>query len=341
MKKILYSKDLAARCRFVETRARRFRRVVYLAPKKFIASIQAVLDLPDAVFIAYEDVIKSNEAFALASNDTLLVYDRPARYKNITSGVFVRLSRIGAQYKNKCMVDIVPFTEDIKYLYCPLAFIDRGILQYQHWYAYRENNYEMVGDKQVLAHDYDLLAHKMAPYCDMDYAQFTGNDMTVMRPTATKEELADYASLREELFQTKNSGGPIVTALADRTNIFETRYAMLGELLARLPGKTVIYTNLSGHNRRLKKRFSGVEIKSFYDANGAESEFDHVILFEVPIVKGYLFLDILANVRSDCQLYVFNANTPVDKYLFKKMSTEFQQLNAFTRTLSEHIRKGG
>lgn len=334
MKRVMYSKSPETRAEFILStfKASGLEKLAFLAPKKFIPDLSP--RIPEASFFAFEDMTKSNDLFNRADDRTLLVFDRASRYKNITSNTFVRLSRLAARYEHKILVDIVPFTADVQFLYCPLAFIDRGILGYQHWYSFRENNLEVTeGGGQVRAHDYALLAQKLKPHVSIDYADFFGNQIHIIGCPLTREEKTEYQILRDRLFAENRTASPIITALADWTNILKSRYAKLEELLGALPGKNAIYTNLSGHNRRLKKRFSGVAIKSFYDTNGGEGKYDNVILFEVPIVKSYLFLDVIANVRPDCPVYIFRSDTTVDKYLFKKMNDEYTGINGFTKVL--------
>lgn len=341
MKLIMYSKSIEARTRFVRTvlaekRQQGVEKIAYLAPKKFIADLSA--RLPEVECHAFEDVTKSNALFNRADDRTLLVLDRASRYKLITSNTFVRLSRLTALYRHKVLLDIVPFTTHIQYLYSPLAFIDRGILGYQHWYSFRENNLEQTPEGPVRAFDYHLLARKMAPYVDIDYREFVTSQVQTINCPMTPAEAAEYQQIRDRLFAENKSAQPIITGLADWTNIRPSRYTVLRELLAGLRGRTVCYTNLAGHNRRLQKAVPGIEARSFYDANGQEHEYDNVILFEAPIVGGYLFLDILANIRPDCNVYLFRCpNSTVDKLLYLRMREELTSINAFVRVLYETV----
>lgn len=344
MKPIFYSRSAEARAAFVEAHASASapRTLVYLAPKKFLsdaqrrmASLTAALS---TAFLAYEDITKSNAIFNLAADDALLVFDRPARYKNITTDTWVRLSRAAERYLRKILVDIVPFTAGIQYLYCPLALVSRSILGYQHWYAFRENNSEVLADGSIVrAHDYGVLASKLAPFCSIDYADL-GNALEVIACPLSAQEKRDYQELRDRLFAEaqaaqKQSASPIITQLADWTNIRTSRYAVLRDMLLQRNGRTVLYTNLASHNRRLKKIFPASEVKSFYDANGEEAQYDTVILFELPIVKSYLFLDVIANVRPDCRIVVFKSDTTVDTLLYKHMAEEYQSINDFAGQL--------
>ncbi|MGG1673961.1 hypothetical protein ACIFOE_25710 [Paenibacillus sp. NRS-1783] len=342
MKRILYSKDIQHRLSFVESvysrliKAGLVDNIAYLLPKKFMAEVSQ--HFPGCTFQAYEDVVKSNTLFNLDTERTLLVLDRPARYKNITSNTFVRLSRLTAKFRHRMLVDIVPFTASIEYLYAPLAFVDRSILGYQHGYAFRENNWEITeANDPVRAHDIGLLARKLAPVADIDYSDLLGNQVEIVHAPLTRGEAAEYEQKRDELFITENSERPVITRLADWTNIRESRYERLQSLLSTLPGNTVIYTNLSGHNKRLLKRFPGLKVKSFYDANGTEDQYDQVVLFELPIVKGYLFLDVIANVRPDCRVMVFRSNTTVDDMLAKDLFDQYEQINQLAQALHKEV----
>ncbi len=311
--------------------------MVYLAPKKFLADVQQRVSA--STFLAYEDLTKSNNIFNLANEETLLVFDRPSRYKNITTDTWVRLSRAAERYTHKILVDIVPFTSEVQYLYCPLALVSRAILGYQHWYSFRENNSEQLEDGSIVqAHEYGYLAQKLAPYCTIDYSDFLSNPIQLVDCPLTVQEKSEYQALRDRLFadaqrEEKKSASPIVTQLADWTNIRLSRYTHLRDLLLQANGRTVIYTNLSGHNRRMKKIFPSSEVRSFYDANGEEDQYDTVILFELPITKSYLFLDVIANVRPDCRILFFKSDTTVDKLLYGHMATEYQSVNGLAKEL--------
>jgi len=347
MKPILYSRLNGARMAFVEASFTHLQpavsKMIYLVPKKFLTDVQS--RLPGARCIAYEDVTKSNDLFNLADPQTLLVFDRPARYKNITTDTWVRLSRAAEHYQHKILVDIVPFTAEIQYLYCPLALVSRSILGYQHWYSFRENNSEQLADGSVVrAHDYGYLTQKLAPFCMIDYEDFLGNAIEVVACPLTRQEKSEYQDLRDRLFAEaqqakKKSASPILTQLADWTNIRPSRYAQLRDLLSQTTGRTMIYTNLAGHNRRLHKIFPSSEVRSFYDTNGEEDRYDTVILFELPIVKSYLFLDVIANVRSNCRIVVFKSDTTVDTLLYNHMATEYQSVNDFARQLSQEVHR--
>ncbi len=314
-------------------------RVCYLAPKKALDQVRAAV--PDAEFYAYEDVAsRTNEPFNRADDRTLLVYDRCARYGNILTSMFSRLSRLSLRYRYKLLVDIVPFTRDIQYLYVPISYLHRRILGHQHWYAFRENYRERTASGELVSgHDYRLLAEKLAPCADIDYDRFLPALETVACPL-TSEEDSGYQTIREELFARHQTAGPIITRLADWVNMRESRYAALARLLSGLSGRVLAYTNIASHNAQLRRRFQGLEVRTFYDANGDEGTAAHVILFEVPIVKSYLWLDVLANLAPHCRVWLFASGAPVDRYLLGKASAEYQAVDRFTQTLWEVLRDG-
>lgn len=336
MKPILYAKTAAERAAYVQAYAAQLApqvtAITYLVPKKFLD--EARRHLPAARFLCYEDITKRNDVFNLANDQTLLVLDRVARYKNITTDTFVRLSRAANRYQHKLLVDSVPFTGGVEYLYCPLALVDRGILGYQHWYSFRENNWEVTATgAQVRAHDMALLARKVRAHAALRYADFFSNPLETIACPLDAPERREYQAFRDHLFATRATAGPIVTMLADWTNIQASRYAALRDLLARQTGNVAVYTNLSGHNRRLKKLFPDLTVKSFYDANGTEDQYDVVILGELPITKSYLFLDVIAGLRPDCRVYCLRSDTTVDTLLYTRMATEYASITTFIRHL--------
>ena len=309
-----------------------FDRIIYFCPKKQAGQI--LLPKNSHTFF-YEDVDKTNEPYTLASDRSLLILDNCSRYKNIMTRTFKRLVRIANGYTNKLMLDIVPFTTGIEYLYVPWAYMSRSVLQHQHWYAFRENNKEIDENGNVVeGHDFKLLSKKISNYCEIDYKQFFENKTEVINCKMTKEEHSGYMKIREGLFQRFDKYQPIITRLADYTNMAESRYLKMRDLISTLEGKTIIYTNIKSHNKELKKRFK-MPVMTYYDNNGEEKEANNIILFEIPIVKGCLFLDVVANLKPDCNVYIFLSDSTSDKLLYKKMTDEYTSINEFTKTLWE------
>lgn len=307
--------------------------VVYFCPKKFISDVERTLKHKTYIF-AYEDIQKNNQPFTVASDRSLLVLDDCSRYKNILSYVFARLAKLALYYKQKVLLDIMPFTVDIQYLYIPWSYLDRSILGHQHYYAFRENYLETTADGNLIrGHDYNHLANKIKTYSAIAYGSFFENEISVINSQLTREEKNEYQTYRDKLFAEKSNPQPIITRLADFTNMCESRYQKLESLINQFTSKTIVYTNIKSHNGTLKKRFKGLDVRTYYDTNGDEASASNIVLFEVPIVKNYLFLDIIANLNPDCKVWIFTSDAPVDKYLFKKMNDEYTKINEFTRIL--------
>ena len=304
-----------------------------LCPRKALPAMQPAL--PEARFWAYEDLNTTNDPFNDASPRTLLALDRSARYKNILTTMFHRLSKLSLLYTHKLLTDIVPFTSDVQFLYVPLSYLHRRILGHQHWYAFRENYRERTANGGLVeGHDYALLAGKLAPYAAIAYRRFLPPVETVSCTLAPTEDVG-YQEIREQLFARHRSAGPIITRLADWVNTRESRYAALAALLPRIEGRAIVYTNIPSHNAPLRRRFPGLEVRTYYEANGDEETAAHVILFEVPIVKSYLFLDVLAELAPACRVHTFASGAPVDRHLNGKMAGEYQAVDRFCGHLWE------
>ena len=335
-----YSKNEQARADFVnELIAHKKQRdlidrVVYFCPKKFGCDIKNRLEHEVHMFF-YEGIEETNEPYELANDRTLLILDGSSRYKNIGTRKFQRLSRLSRGFKHKFLVDQVPFSSDTKYIYLPYAYLSRDILGHQHFYAFRENNQELFNGKLVGGLDHELLAHKIKDYAVIDYKYFLNTNPETIEVDLTPSEKHEYDIRREQLFQKYDRFNPIVTRLADYSNTRESVYNKLEKLLKNIEGKTLLYTNIKSHNKRLRKRFPDYETYTFYDTNGAEKEADNIVLCEVPISRGYLFLDVLTRLKPSCNIFFLKPKTSVINYLYQQMTNEFNQIHDFTQKLWE------
>ncbi len=348
-----YSKDRTAKAYIANgiIRSKGAEQVIYYCPRKLRKEVQESLD--DEVYLLhYEDLRKTNRPFNIAaSGDTLLILENVARYKSITSYIYKRLERLSQMCSHKYLIDIIPFSTSIEYLYLPYAYLDRTILGHQHFYAFRENNYEKTPSGQVKkGHDFSLLTQKLAPYVGITYDTFFSNKIELMWANLTDAEHEGYQAKKEELFDEYTTPQPIITRLADYTNTRDSRLEELMQLLNSLTGRTFVYTNIKKHNKKLERRLdvdrgaeqqisllynNDVTVRTYYDANGDERAADQIILFEVPITKNYLFLDVIANLRPNCKVYIFRSDAKVDGYLYRKMKREYDALNKFTGMLKE------
>lgn len=324
---------------FIENRKFKVSNVVYFTPKKYQEDVRHQIN--KVHIFCYEDINKTNEPHDILNEKSLLIMDGSARYKSITSYVFKRLSNLALIPSHKLMVDIVPFTTSIEYAYIPFSHLERQILGHQHWYAFRENNMEYNESGELVeGHDFELLAGKMAPYTKMDYPHFMEHETETIKCELTNREQEEYDKYRDGLFKKYNTIQPILTRLADFTNTRPSRYLNLQNVVNSLSGKTIVYTNIKSHNSNIKKTLQArpdVEVRTFYDHNTVEHTADNIVLAEVPIVRNYLFLDVIANAKRDCKFYFITGYSTIDELLFAKMKEEFEKIDTFTKILRRKI----
>ena len=299
-----------------------------------------VPDLPGVYCVAYEDVTKTTTWLHINSimdSGSTLVLENPSRYPKITSEKFGHLKRLSMQVAHKAIVDIVPFTLDTEYLYTPLAYLDRGILGYAHYYAWRENYHERGDDGIVrAAHDPDVIAPKLAEVAHIDYRRFLCANRTTIDVQTMPDEHESYAAKKSELFAEYDSPQRIVTRLADHTHAFESRRQALYQLLP-LPGRTVIYTNLSSYATRLRADLKAqglhksVTVTSYQTGDSGEA--DNCIYFESPIVNSYYLLDAESKLPEAARVYHFLSDAKVDRLLYDTVTSELEQIDELTQEL--------
>ena len=278
------------------------------------------------------------EINALANKGTALILENCTRYPKITSTKVLALERLEKLVGPKAVIDIVPFTLDIEYLYTPYSYLGRDILGYAHYYAFRENYHEMDVQGQVRnALDFDLLAAKVEPYSEIDYSAFLCLNRQTISFESSQKEHDSYQAKRDELFA-KDDFSPrvAITELADLAHSFKSRKDALIQLLGTLTGKTLILANLSGYAKKAEKAahkagFTDVVATSYQ--LGADGDFDNCIYLESPIVKSYFLLDAESKLSSDCNVFHLLGDTKVDQYLYGKLEDELSQINQFTKEL--------
>lgn len=105
------------------------RQVIYVCPKSILwqaASLPATVSK-----FSFEDLDKRDvwlTVNALIGPQTALVMECVSRYARITSPKFANLQRLSKQIDDKLLVDHVPLTEGIEYVYTPYSYLDRSIL---------------------------------------------------------------------------------------------------------------------------------------------------------------------------------------------------------------------
>lgn len=342
------SPDAASRRRAVEgfLAACGARQVVYVCPEAYAA--RAAWIAPRALVVPFERLEDRDTWLtlnAMAGPDTALVMECVTRYPKITSGKFVNLQRLSKLVGHRCLVDVVPFTLGIEYLYTPYSYLDRGILGYAHWYAFREGNIEQDETGAVVSsHDPALLARKAATVTTCDGSALLSARAALSVP-ADAGEHAGYAERKAVLFAEHVNPTKIVTRLADHAHAFRSRTAAVVAHVRDLPGRTLVLTNLGSYADRLGKALTkggGRDATATSFALAVEREdlaaFDHLVHAEAPIVKSYLALDVEGAMRRDATVTVVRGDTRVDGYLNDRWSRETGGIASFTTALMEVAR---
>jgi hypothetical protein len=312
--------------------------IIYVYPKNMDGQR---LNLDRAYAVTYEDIDKKENWLhinSLIGDGTVLVMENPSRYPKATTPKSRTLRRLSMQVQTKAIVDIVPFTEDIQYLYTPLSFLSRSILGYAHYYAFREN-YQEMDDNGVIrsAHDPDVLADKMRTACKIDYDGFMLRSRTVVDCPITQAEQQRYDERKEELFSVEKSPQRIITRLADTAHAFESRTSRLLEVLSECQGRTLVLCNLASYAKRAQAAAKGIGniVATSYQVAMREDlpSFDNVVYLESPIVNSYYLLDVEAALPINCNVYHFQGNAKVDRYLFGEVDRELRQIHGLTKEL--------
>lgn len=314
--------------------------IIYIYPKNME---DQRLTLNNAYNVTYEAIDERGiwlHINSLLGDSTILIMENPSRYPKAITPKSRTLRRLSMQVKTKAIVDIVPFTMDIQYLYTPLSFLSRSILGYAHYYAFREN-YQEMNEAGVIrsAHDYDVLAEKMKSVCQIDYDSFMLRNRTVVDCAITADEAQQYATRKDELFSVEKSPQRIVTRLADTSHAFQSRTDRLLEVLAECQGRTLVLCNLSSYAKSAqsaakKAGHRSIVATSYQVAMREEiAAFDNVVYLESPIVNSFYLLDVEAALPAHCNVFHFRGDAKVDKYLYGEIDRELRQIHGLTKEL--------
>lgn len=320
--------------------------VIHLHPKN---ATPVKINAARVLTSTFEDISDTNTWLRinnLIGENTLVFLENPSRYPKITSEKVRSLRRLTMQVSHVAVVDIVPFTLAIEYIYTPMAFLGRDILGYAHYYAFRENYHEV--DEQGVtcrAHDYKILAPKVATVSDIGYSGFLNpRRQTVLAQSSDSENL-EYQEVRDRLFASDLAGSKVVTRLADCVHAFQSRTDTLLEVLGGLQGSSLVLTNLSSYAQRLNTIFKSAGFTRAHATSyqmARASGFDNIVYHEAPIVKSYLLLDVEAAAHEGVNIVHIRGDSKVDSYLYDLLHSEINQINAFTEVLHEacHTRHG-
>lgn len=286
----------------------------------------------------YEELNKTEvwlHVNSLAGENTTVILENPTRYPKITSPKFKMLQRLSFRCGNLVIVDIVPFTLNIEYLYGTYSYLDRGLLGYSHYYAWRENYQELTeAGTMAFAHDPELIAQKVKAVTTIDYPSFLESHHETIGLASTAQELADYEEKKQALFAKESNPQRIITRLADHAHAKPSRTSAVLELLSSLGGDAVIYCNLASYSSKLNKaiKSAGLAKKAkahSYAKQGKPAE--NIIYMESPIVKGYLMLD--AEARGAEKSFTMLSDLKVDQYLYSQSRSEVDQIDDLTKEL--------
>lgn len=343
MRAALLSKDYGDRAKFVADFLEESGRAIaiYLYPKNRKKELIKPQTSTSVHYFTYEDMTKTDEwlqIHSLLGDNTALVLDNPSRYPKITSTKVLALERLEKMVNAKVLVDIVPFTLDVQYLFQPVGYLGRDLLGYAHYYAWRENYCEVDPQGRVkAAHDFELVAEKLREVYQIRYPQFLCPNRTVVRFCSTAEEQERYAAVRDDLFAAEEfSPQPVITKLADLAHAFQSRYDALLDLLSQLSGTTLLYTNLSDYAKKavaIAKRDGFTKVKGTSYQVGSTERFDNVVYLESPIVKSYFLLDAESRLADNCQVFHLVGDAKVEQYLWGQLEHELTQINGFTQEL--------
>jgi hypothetical protein len=341
MKCVLYTKSNADRQRFVNewTKDISGNSVFYFCPKKFVREYKSLFPLFN--FTALEDITKTQILLTVNSKitpESVIILDSISRYNKVTSAKFKHLHRLCRLTEHRYLIDAVPFIDNVEYLYVPLSYIDREILRFQHYYAFRENYNETTSSGEVVrAHDYNLLTDKLTEHAHTGYDRFTHRSRAEINCYATDAELEAYFAKKDQLFEKYNNVSPIITRLSDFAHAFTSRADKIKEIAAALTGTVAIITNLKSYAERHRDNCFGLPARvvpmTYYEKRYDFSNIDHIIYAESPIVKNYLLLDIEAMIPEHCSVYHIVGDAKVDTFLSNAIIGQLKEIDKFMSLL--------
>ena len=308
--------------------------VIHLHPKNMEPNV-----IGSVYRTTYEDLNKTNvwlHVNSLLGDETVIILENPTRYPKITSPKFQHLQLLSHRCGNVYVVDIVPFTLDVKYIYSTYSYLGREHLGYAHYYAFRENYQEVTKDGRIAsAHDFDILSEKVQPVTDIDYSEFLITNREIYTFENSDEDNTAYIEKKKQVFEIEDSPQRMITQLADFTHAMKSRINAVVNVAASKQGEILIYCNLTTYAAKINKALKLAGLKhakaTSYAKGGRPAE--HLIYAESPIVKSYLLLDAEAKHKEAASVTHILGDHKVDIYLFNRLKDEIEQINGFTKEL--------
>jgi len=320
------------------------KQVIYVCPRNIMW--QAEQSGIQAHFFAFEDLTKTDPWLtinAMIGPQTALIMENVSRYPKITSDKVLHLQRLAMQVPHKCITDIVPFTIGIEFLYTPYSYLDRSILGFPHWYAFREGYLEQDEEGNIMSsHDHLALCRKITGVTDLGTDTILASRRTVNIAT-TDAEKASYKAMRDEKFAAETSPTKIITNLGDLTHAFASRMDGVVATAGGLEGKVLVLVNLDSYAKKYASKLKKagladrVVAASFQIASARDdiAEFDHIVYAEHPIVNSYFAMDVEAQARREATVVHVTSDIKVCQYLYAKFRGEIDAIASFTETLRE------
>lgn len=311
--------------------------IIYVCPRNLMGRGESLPRGTQAT--CFEDMEKRDEWLslnAMVGPGTALIVECVARYPKITSTKFAHLQRLSQQVGHKFWADVVPFTLGIEYIYTPYSYLDRAILGFPHWYAFREKFNEIdESGKVVSSHDPSLIARKVSTVTE--WGRPTLMRKRVLKHIASSPDEAErYEKKRRDVFESFASPSKAITALADLTHAFKSRRAFAVEIANSLD-RPLVLTNLASYAAKLAPLLSRGAALSY--ALAAErrdlSDFSDVVYAECPIVKSYLAFDVEAQLAPEAKAHIIASDMKVDTFLRGQFLAEIEQINAVTKAALE------
>lgn len=321
--------------------------VIYVCPKALLPAAKS-LEIRGLHAAAFEDLTRTETWIRLASlvgPETALVMENVTRYPKITSDKVLHLQRLAMQSGHRCFVDALPFTLDVTHIYTPWSYLDRSVLGFAHWYAFREGYMEQGPDgKIVSSHDFHNLARKIRPHCSVGTTDALLSDRRQLVTHCVKEEAELYAKEKERLFDEETNPVRIVTQLGDLAHGFRHRMQGACDALREVPGRLLMLTNLASYATKYRKLLDReglqrVEADSFRMA-GSRSDlesFDGLVYAEHPIAPAFSAFDVEAGMRRDAVVYNILGPSRVETYLEGRFDAEVAAIRGFTAALREEL----
>lgn len=265
-----------------------------------------------------------------ASSDAVLLLENPTRYPQISSQKHKQLATLSKRCGEVIVLDIVPFTKEIRNFYSTLDYVGADN------YAWKENYQEMLPDGSIIsAHDPRFAASKAKGIASIDYQQFSAASREVVRFESTPEEHEAYAAKKDALFAKYESPQKIVTRLADHAHAYQSRIQQALEVVAGTPGNFVLYHNLGSYAKKMQTQLNkaglGNRAKAVSYEKGFHDDVEHILYVESPIVNSYFLLD--AEAQANGKVFHLLGDTKVDIHLFGEIEKELAVIDSFAGEL--------